>query len=561
MVAKGSNTDSTKSVKIRTYDGGVSDFQLFIDSVRNYATQNGTIMEAVFDANDDPTIRTRREEDAEVPKTDREKRCHFNDHTSETKTLKAESMNQYKKYKDDWITNAKKLFSAIKNACKGEARSALQNVNENDVQGAIAELTKKWGEESDTGRANLLFDFLEVSIDDFKTTEAYLTTYQEYRQKLGKLNPPEVISNTLANCVFLKGVKDNDDAKSFVANFLANHKLGETSPDTMVDKAREYFKTTTFMKTTSSAFRSKGKAGKHASHARGSGSRGKDRPCWNCGEVGHDFKHCDKPETEQLRAKLQEIDNYKAEQVIDRINRRKKKQREERAAAASKSKSTKKIKFNVSVARSRAASAKFLAAKQRAAEKGVEYALLDTGANSHCVNTRLLLGKLQDARGHVVVTADGHETPVDAKSKLHGIFENSNHSKKADPYNIEGTMGNALYTRGFEQTLIAAMPIVKAGGVVHLEQGNCYFTPNENRDVKIKVRIEGDDFVVRVKPDLNLDPSESNDKLQTYAAAAKASTPTSELTDDTEKVESSHDDQSTSEIDEARFNNTSDDSE
>ena len=63
---------------------------------------------------------------------------------------------------------------------------------------------------------------------------------------------------------------------------------------------------------------------------------------------------------------------------------------------------------------------------------------------------------------------------------------------------VEGAFGMALHTPSFDLSLLSAIRIVKNGGSVHLEKGDCYFCPTDDRSLKIRVDIDGDDFVVPV---------------------------------------------------------------
>jgi hypothetical protein len=466
-----SDDTRTRSEAISFFHGKVKDYPAWRYDIRMYAT--GKDMLDVLDNVDNPFKRVRRLAEETVPKTAADRDV-FDDSTVDTKVLSRETIPQYAKRKEEWREDAMKLFAAIAKSAKGTVKQLLMPVPTGDVQGQLDALDPVYGNVSKASRFQLLMSFILLAADSAQDLEKYIAQWGELRRQMADLQPPEKFSVSAETCLFLNGLQGCEEFAPMLSSCLTST-AEDTDVETTIAQTRNYFKsvgnagTASAMRTDARAD-GRGRGGRGGGRSRGRGGRGGDeRTCSNCNKPGHLWRKCGK----ELKPELQ--------RVLDRSD-------SETSAKASKAK-----RFKVNAVKTAKAMAVFKkAAADSLKERGIHLLLLDTAANRHCMVHKSLLTDTKECNVPIVV-AEGTEVSAQTKGTLDGIF------CSADGDEVPGEFADALHTPTFGSSLLAGMRIVKAGGVVHLEKGNCYFSPGADRDLKIKVEIKNDDFVVQVR--------------------------------------------------------------
>jgi hypothetical protein len=465
-----SDDTRTRSEAISLFHGKVKDYPAWRYDIRMYATGKDVL--DVLDNVDNPFERIRRLVEETVPKTAADRDV-FDDSSVDTKVLSRETINQFTKRKEEWREDALKLFAAIAKSAKGTVKQLLMAVPTGDVQGQLKALDTVYGNVSKASRFQLLMSFILLSADSAQDLETYIAQWGELRRQMADLQPPEKFSDAAETCLFLNGLQDCEEFAPLLSSCLTSN-AEDTDVDATIAQTRNYFKSVgnagkaSAMRTDARAY-GRGR-GKGRGRGRGRGGRGgDDRTCSNCNTPGHLWRKCGK----ELKPELQ--------RVLDRND-------SEGSAKASKAK-----RFKVNAVKTAKAMAVFKkAAADSLKERGIHLLLLDTAANRHCIVHKSLLTNTKECNVPIVV-AEGTEVSAQTKGTLDGIFCN------ADGDEVPGEFADALHTPTFGSSLLAGMRIVKSGGVIHLEKGDCYFTPGEDRDLKIKVEIKNDDFVVLVR--------------------------------------------------------------
>ena len=417
---------------------------------------------------ENPWLRDRRRVRVEI---DYDPSIHPEDFTCAPIVLKKEKKKTFLKKRRVWHKKEAKMFAAIAKAAKGDTKTLMMSVKQGDLRAAITALRAKYDKQTITSRLKMIKRFINMRKSTDQTLSNFIIEFKDLRRKLSALTPPVPVCEDESTqvVILIDALSEHDEYKEFVTNALLKDDLKiEQAIESATDFADIQINTEEV------------KAKVDALSVQHQHEHEETRKCFECNEIGHIARNC--PTRKRKRGEGKGKGKGKGR----RWPKKQKQQQQQKK---------KVFGFLVQTKRSKRAKKRRVKALAAAVPQGGFALNLDSAASKHCINTKSLLSNMSSSTD-IVVVAQGTEVQTDTKASLHGLFQSKSHGE------VEGKSDSdaALYTPSFPHSLLSAIQIVKAGGVAHLEKGNCYVCPGTDRSMRLKVDMTEDEFLVYVKP-------------------------------------------------------------